>query len=62
MGVCEECEGVFVVEDARQKFCSPKCANRNRFRRFKKGRVHGKPTEKVKARSENAPMVLGGPD
>src|SRR5262249_39104355 len=26
--VCPECGRVFVVEDARQRFCEPKCANR----------------------------------
>ena len=33
--ICPECERAFVVDDARQRFCSPKCASRARFRRFK---------------------------
>jgi hypothetical protein len=32
--VCPECARVFVVEDSRQRFCEPACANRARFRRF----------------------------
>lgn len=35
LATCEECQRVFVVDDARQKFCDPKCAGRARFRRFK---------------------------
>ena len=33
LSICMECERLFVVEDARQKFCTPKCANRSRFRK-----------------------------
>jgi hypothetical protein len=32
---CEECQLPFVVDDARQRFCSEKCASRARFRRWK---------------------------
>ena len=35
LATCDECQRVFVVDDARQKFCNPKCAGRARFRRFK---------------------------
>jgi hypothetical protein len=48
LDVCPECERVFVIEDKRQKFCSPGCANRTRFRRFqtKKGKNDGKKARK----------------
>lgn len=32
--ICPDCGRAFVVEDGRQKFCTPACANRTRFRRF----------------------------
>jgi hypothetical protein len=32
---CEECQLPFVVEDARQRYCSAACGNRARQRRFK---------------------------
>ena len=35
LGVCPECGSAFVIEDGRQKFCSPQCAARTRFKRFK---------------------------
>ena len=47
MLVCEECESLFEVRDARQKFCTEKCAARNRFRRFREKEAmqgHGKKT------------------
>jgi hypothetical protein len=49
LDVCPECERVFVIEDRRQKFCSPGCANRARFRRFqtKKAKSDGKKARKV---------------
>jgi hypothetical protein len=53
--VCRECRRVFLMDDARQKFCTPKCASRFRFvkhknsPRYKKRRKdkearHGKTT------------------
>jgi hypothetical protein len=49
--ICPECRRVFIVEDGRQKFCTPTCASRARFRRFqekqsskRKGARHGKAT------------------
>jgi hypothetical protein len=46
--ICPACDTVFVLEDPRQRFCTPKCAGRVRFRRFKehtsskrKGTRHG---------------------
>ena len=46
--ICPECARAFVVDDARQKFCEPRCSGRARFRNFvdnrrKEGR-HGKAT------------------
>lgn len=35
---CSECQRLFIVEDARQKFCTPVCANRARFKRFDRKR------------------------
>lgn len=32
---CDECNRPFVIDDKRQKFCEPACANRARFHRFK---------------------------
>jgi len=32
---CPECGRVFVVKDRRQRFCSPQCAQRARYRRWK---------------------------
>jgi hypothetical protein len=31
---CDECQRIFIVEDTRQRFCEPQCANRARFRRW----------------------------
>src|SRR5262245_20336323 len=33
---CEECGRIFVVTDRRQRYCSPQCGNRVRFRRWAK--------------------------
>jgi hypothetical protein len=45
--VCAECSAAFVVEDARQRYCTPRCASRARFKRFiPKGAKHGKSTRK----------------
>jgi hypothetical protein len=33
--ICPECGGAFIVEDARQRFCSPKCSSRSRFKKHK---------------------------
>jgi hypothetical protein len=33
IAICIECDRPFVVEDARQRFCTPQCSNRARFRR-----------------------------
>jgi len=51
LGICPECQRVFVIEDGRQRFCTPACASRVRFRRFKtkqkeKRSRHGKTTRK----------------
>jgi hypothetical protein len=32
---CPECGRVFVIKDRRQRFCSPQCAQRARYRRWK---------------------------
>jgi hypothetical protein len=32
---CEECNGVFIVDDARRRFCTSACATRARSRRYK---------------------------
>jgi hypothetical protein len=39
IAVCDECNRIFIVDDKRQKFCEPACANRARFRRFKDNRT-----------------------
>ena len=39
LAICPQCEAVFVVEDGRQKFCTPKCASRARFKRFQAGKA-----------------------
>lgn len=39
--VCPECERAFVIEDARQKFCDPKCASRARYRKFQQRKESG---------------------
>jgi len=39
--ICPECDVGFVIEDGRQKFCSPRCAARARFKRFKATRAAG---------------------
>jgi hypothetical protein len=49
LAICKECQRPFVIEDARQRFCTPACANRARFRRFKTNQTkkrsrHGKTT------------------
>jgi hypothetical protein len=31
---CPACGGYFIVEHGRQQYCSPRCANRSRYRRF----------------------------
>lgn len=39
--ICPTCERAYISEDARQKFCTPACASRARFRRYvekKKGK------------------------
>lgn len=39
--ICPTCKRVYISEDARQKFCTPACASRARFRRYvekKKGK------------------------
>jgi hypothetical protein len=33
--LCSECRAVFVVEDGRQRFCTPACAARSRYQRFR---------------------------
>jgi hypothetical protein len=38
LDVCRECGNPFLVEDRRQQFCSSKCGNRARFRRFQQKR------------------------
>ena len=46
--ICQEqsCRQVFFVTDGRQKFCTPACANRSRYRRFKaKARTAAKPED-----------------
>lgn len=35
IAICDECNRVFVVDDKRQKFCSPLCSGRGRSRRHK---------------------------
>jgi hypothetical protein len=35
IAICDECNRVYVVNDKRQRFCEPACANRARFQRFK---------------------------
>jgi hypothetical protein len=35
IAVCEDCHRPYVVQDKRQRFCEPACANRARFRKFK---------------------------
>lgn len=37
VGVCEDttCRRLFFVRDGRQRYCTPRCANRTRYRRFK---------------------------
>ena len=47
IAVCDECNLPFVVDDKRQKFCEPACANRARFRRFKTNQT-AKTTSKKK--------------
>jgi hypothetical protein len=53
---CPECQLFFVVDDGRQKFCTPTCANRARFQRWlaqprNKAKTHRTaPTRKGKAR------------
>ena len=32
---CPECGRVFIIKDRRQRFCSPQCAQRGRYRRWK---------------------------
>jgi hypothetical protein len=44
--VCPECARVFVVEDARQQFCTPVCGNRARLRRFHAKTAGETPTPK----------------
>ncbi len=34
--ICEQCERLFVVEDPRQRFCTPTCSTRARVARFAK--------------------------
>lgn len=53
---CPACARVFVVEDARQKFCTPACASRVRFQRYiknkpRKGRTtHAHATTRTRRR------------
>jgi hypothetical protein len=47
IATCDECNRVFVIDDKRQKFCEPVCANRARFRRYKTNRA-AKATPKKK--------------
>jgi hypothetical protein len=50
LDICPECRRVFLLADPRQKFCTPACAGRSRYRRFttkqhrKGSRPHGKAT------------------
>lgn len=51
LGTCEECQLPFVIEDARERFCTKTCGGRSRQRTFKankankpKGSSHGKTT------------------
>jgi len=43
---CLECGRVFQVRDPRQKYCTPRCSNRSRYRRWsEKRRLEGEGTE-----------------
>ncbi len=44
--ICGECGRLFVIEDPRQKFCTPACASRNRFKRFKESKATKVKTKK----------------
>jgi hypothetical protein len=46
LALCPECQRVFVVEDARQKFCTPACGGRARLRRFTTNRTAKTTTRK----------------
>ncbi len=35
LGSCEECSRFYVIEDQRQRFCTPTCAGRSRRRRWR---------------------------
>jgi hypothetical protein len=50
--VCPECTRAFIVEDGRQRFCTPACASRARFRRFLPKRKRGKVAKSVKTRKK----------
>jgi hypothetical protein len=41
IGVCEECDAVFAIEDGRQRFCGGRCSTRARQRRFREKRLKG---------------------
>ncbi len=50
LSLCGECERLFVVEDARQKFCTPKCASRARFRKHDRKRKEEANVKKTRTR------------
>jgi hypothetical protein len=49
LDTCPECVRVFIVDDKRQKFCEPKCANRARFRAWQDRNQHRKGVRRGKA-------------
>lgn len=50
LATCDECQCVFVVDDARQRFCNPKCSGRARFRRFKTNQTVKTTSKKKRSR------------
>ncbi len=41
--ICPECDAIFFPSSARQHFCSPACAHRQRQRKYRKTRQSGSP-------------------